>query len=93
VTTAFVLGGGGILGASEVGMVQALQEHGVTADLIRDLAWQMRGFDESELYFHTMGLAGFGRSDDGQSILVTDPAATERLAASLRTDTMETYVE
>jgi len=68
-------------------------DDGVTADFIRDLAWQMRGFDMSELHFHTMGLAGFGRSADGQSILVTDPAATERLAAALRTDTMETYVE
>lgn len=31
---AFVLGGGGVLGASEVGMLQALHEHGVRADLV-----------------------------------------------------------
>lgn len=31
---AFVMGGGGSLGASQVGMLQALSEHGVTADLI-----------------------------------------------------------
>lgn len=31
---AFVLGGGGVLGASEVGMLQALHEHGVHADLV-----------------------------------------------------------
>jgi NTE family protein len=32
--TAFVLGGGGILGAAEVGMLNALHEHGVRPDLI-----------------------------------------------------------
>ncbi len=33
-TTAFVLGGGGILGAVEVGMLRALFERGVTPDLV-----------------------------------------------------------
>ena len=33
-TTAFVLGGGGVLGASEVGMARALVEYGVVPDLI-----------------------------------------------------------
>ncbi|HUR75920.1 MAG TPA: patatin-like phospholipase family protein, partial [Sporichthya sp.] len=32
--TAFVLGGGGMLGAAEVGMLQALAEHGVEPDLV-----------------------------------------------------------
>lgn len=32
--TAFVLGGGGLLGAVEVGMLRALFEHGITPDLI-----------------------------------------------------------
>jgi NTE family protein len=32
--TAFVLGGGGMLGAAEVGMLRALAEHGVEPDLI-----------------------------------------------------------
>jgi NTE family protein len=34
VTTAFVLGGGGVLGAVEVGMLRALFERGVTPDLV-----------------------------------------------------------
>lgn len=34
VQVAFVLGGGGVLGASEVGMLQALHERGVRADLV-----------------------------------------------------------
>jgi NTE family protein len=34
VTTAFVLGGGGVLGAHEVGMLQALAEAGVEPDLV-----------------------------------------------------------
>jgi NTE family protein len=34
VEVAFVLGGGGVLGASEVGMLQALHAHGVRADLV-----------------------------------------------------------
>jgi NTE family protein len=34
VTTAFVLGGGGILGAVEVGMLRALLERGITPDLV-----------------------------------------------------------
>jgi NTE family protein len=33
-TTAFVLGGGGVLGAYEVGMVEALLERGISPDLI-----------------------------------------------------------
>ena len=33
-TTAFVLGGGGLLGAHEVGMLQALSEADVRPDLI-----------------------------------------------------------
>lgn len=33
-TTAFVLGGGGVLGASEVGMLKALLERGIVPDLI-----------------------------------------------------------
>jgi NTE family protein len=33
-TTAFVLGGGGVLGAAEVGMLRALFEAGVTPDLV-----------------------------------------------------------
>lgn len=32
--TAFVLGGGGVLGATEVGMLKALFEHGITPDLV-----------------------------------------------------------
>ncbi|MBA3745294.1 patatin-like phospholipase family protein, partial [Sporichthya sp.] len=32
--TAFVLGGGGMLGAAEVGMLQSLAEHGVEPDLV-----------------------------------------------------------
>ena len=32
--TAFVLGGGGILGAAEVGMLAALAEHGIAPDLV-----------------------------------------------------------
>ncbi|WP_448639598.1 patatin-like phospholipase family protein [Geodermatophilus sp. URMC 63] len=32
--TAFVLGGGGVLGAAEVGMLQALLEHGIRPDLV-----------------------------------------------------------
>jgi NTE family protein len=34
VTTAFVLGGGGVLGAHEVGMLRALSEAGVSPDLV-----------------------------------------------------------
>jgi NTE family protein len=34
VTTAFVLGGGGVLGAVEVGMLRALLERGITPDLV-----------------------------------------------------------
>ncbi len=33
-TTAFVLGGGGLLGAHEVGMLRALEEAGITPDLV-----------------------------------------------------------
>jgi hypothetical protein len=33
-STAFVLGGGGVLGAAEVGMLRALFEHGIRPDLI-----------------------------------------------------------
>lgn len=33
-TTAFVLGGGGVLGAAEVGMLQALLERGIIPDLV-----------------------------------------------------------
>ncbi|MGQ0843333.1 MAG: patatin-like phospholipase family protein [Sporichthyaceae bacterium] len=33
-STAFVLGGGGMLGAAEVGMLQSLADHGVVPDLI-----------------------------------------------------------
>jgi NTE family protein len=32
--TAFVLGGGGVLGSAEVGMLRALLEHGITPDLV-----------------------------------------------------------
>ena len=32
--TVFVLGGGGLLGASEVGMLRALLEHGIEPDLV-----------------------------------------------------------
>ena len=34
VTTAFVLGGGGVLGAVEVGMLRALFERGIVPDLV-----------------------------------------------------------
>src|SRR5215468_10192231 len=34
VTTAFVLGGGGVLGAHEVGMLRALSEAGIRPDLV-----------------------------------------------------------
>ncbi|MGD0934221.1 MAG: patatin-like phospholipase family protein, partial [Streptosporangiaceae bacterium] len=33
-TTAFVLGGGGVLGAHEVGMLQALAEAGIRPDIV-----------------------------------------------------------
>jgi NTE family protein len=34
VKTAFVLGGGGMLGAYEVGMLRALSEAGITPDVV-----------------------------------------------------------
>jgi NTE family protein len=34
VTTAFVLGGGGLLGAHEVGMLRALEEAGISPVLV-----------------------------------------------------------
>ena len=33
-TTAFVLGGGGVLGAHEVGMLRALSEAGIAPDVV-----------------------------------------------------------
>jgi NTE family protein len=38
-TTAFVLGGGGVLGAGEVGMLRALLEAGVVPDLVVGTSW------------------------------------------------------
>jgi NTE family protein len=56
--TAFVLGGGGILGAAEAGMLQALAEHGVTPDLV---IGSSVGAINGAAYAYEPGMAGARR--------------------------------
>ncbi len=63
----------------------------LTGERIREIGWDMLGVTASDLDFETIGVTGTGRSSDGQSIVVLDPAGVDRLSTALADDTMESY--
>ncbi|MCU1529736.1 MAG: hypothetical protein JWP75_3499 [Frondihabitans sp.] len=66
-------------------------DSGFTLPAMASLAYSLRGIDSRDISFFTAPTAGTGTSPDGQSIVKTDPAATERLRAALRSDTVTDF--
>jgi len=75
-TTAFVLGGGGVLGAAEVGMVRALSEAGIRPDLVV-------GTSVGAINGAVIAADPEDRVAERLSDLWTSPAAREVFAASV----------
>lgn len=65
---------------------------GFGAGQLRDLAFELRNLRSDDLRFLTVPVAGTGRSDDGQSIVLLDEAATAGLWQALREGTVEDWV-
>lgn len=62
------------------------------ADQLRDLAVQMRGLRSEDVAFLTVPVAGTGRSDDGQSIVLLDEPAADGLWQAVRDGTLQQWV-
>jgi len=86
VDVAFVLGGGGVLGASEVGMLQALDERGVRADLVLGTSiGAINGALHAAVPADAHRLAHLWRSMSGASVFAGSPAERLRHLAGLPT--------
>lgn len=89
-TTAFVLGGGGVLGAVEVGMLRALFERGVVPDLVLGtsvgaLNGALVAHDPSEGVIERMTDLWRGASESGREVYGDNPLRTVRRAVSTGT--------
>jgi len=65
---------------------------GLTLDTLAHLTFSFRNTPPGGGVFFTLPTAGVGTSDDGQSIVVQDPAATAEIAAALRANKIDRYV-
>jgi LCP family protein required for cell wall assembly len=63
----------------------------MTADRMRELAWELRNLRGDDVTFFTAPVAGVGTSPDGQSIVRLDDARLAELADSLRRDAVGDY--
>ncbi len=63
-----------------------------TLDALARLTVSFRSTPAGGGVFFTLPTAGDGTSDDGQSIVLQDPAATAEIAAALRANTLGSYV-
>lgn len=89
-TTAFVLGGGGVLGAVEVGMLRALFERGITPDLVLGtsvgaLNGAMVARDPSEAVIERMLDLWRSASDSPRDVYGDKPLRTVRRAMATGT--------
>lgn len=67
-------------------------DDGFDAGRLRGLAFELRGLRRDDLRFLTVPVAGTGRSDDGQSIVLLDEPAADGLWQALREGTVEQWV-
>lgn len=89
-TTAFVLGGGGVLGAVEVGMLRALFERGITPDLVLGtsvgaLNGAMVARDPSEAVIERMLDLWRSANESGREVYGDKPLRTVRRAVATGT--------
>ena len=89
-TTAFVLGGGGVLGAVEVGMLRALFERGVVPDLVLGtsvgaLNGALVAHDPSEAVIERLTDLWRGASESGREVYGDNPLRTVRRAVATGT--------
>jgi NTE family protein len=90
VTTAFVLGGGGVLGAVEVGMLRALFERGIVPDLVLGTSvgainGALVAQDPSETVIERMTELWRGASESGREVYGGNPLRTVRRAVATGT--------
>ncbi|NUU30624.1 LCP family protein [Arthrobacter sp. C9C5] len=64
----------------------------LTLDTLARLTFSFRNTPPGGGVFFTLPTAGVGTSDDGQSIVLQDPAATAEVAAALRANKIDRYV-
>lgn len=67
-------------------------DEGFDPGTLRDLAFEMRGLRGEDLRFLTAPVAGTGRSDDGQSIVLLDEPEAQALFGAVRDGTLPSWV-
>lgn len=67
-------------------------DKGLDAASLAGLAVELRNIRQDGVTMFTLPTKGIGTSADGQSIVLTDPAAIESIAAALKQDRMDSYV-
>jgi NTE family protein len=90
VTTAFVLGGGGVLGAVEVGMLRALFERGVVPELVLGTSvgainGALVAHDPTEAVIERLTELWRGASESGREVYGDNPLRTVRRAVATGT--------
>lgn len=66
-------------------------DEGLTNDAIIDLGWQLKDFSPGDIKSFQLPTAGFGRTNDGQSIVLLDETRLAELKDALRNDTMDAF--
>ena len=68
-------------------------DEGLTNDNIIRLGWELKGVSPSDIKSFQLPTAGFGWTDDRQSIVLLDDDELEELRAALRADDMLSFYE
>jgi LCP family protein required for cell wall assembly len=68
-------------------------DEGLTNDNIIRLGWELKGVSPSDIKSFQLPTAGFGWTDDRQSIVLLDDDKLEELRAALRADDMLSFYE
>lgn len=67
-------------------------DQGLTAATVAGLGLELKDIRQQNMVMFTVPTRGTGTSSDGQSIVLTDPAAMEKIAAAMREDKLGDYV-
>ena len=68
-------------------------DDGFTLDEMRSLALSLKDVRSADVSFRTVPVKGTGRSSDGQSIVVLDKPAFDKLMAAVRDDTVGAFLK
>ncbi len=75
----------------EAAAKNATVDKGITTEMIRSLAFELRSVRGNNIHFLTAPISGFATRPDGAAINIVDTAAMKRLGHALSVDDMASY--